>query len=284
MNKDELIKKIKLNNNLLHNLKIDISDLKHNISKYTNISDEEKIVTFAEKYGIIVFSRKERKSNDEIVIQISPFAEPRFLNDWKGNCKNIICIALIRNSSDRIETIYMNENGYFYNQDMNFIAESEDNFFNYLLTVEFDYHAYISQETILTLQKAGWFEERQIDIMELIYKFKNNNVFLSEFQINFIKQFGGLKGSDKYGHTFETYVEAENMKYKKCQMPQKNDLISYAPLNIIGYKEKIDFLLVGAFDDEITKLWLSSDGRMFSDQGTQLGRTIMEAWQTILSD
>lgn len=32
----------------------------------------------------------------------------------------------------------------------------------------------------------------------------------------------------------------------------------------------------------MVNLWISSDGRIFTDQGQQLGRTIMEAWQAIL--
>lgn len=34
----------------------------------------------------------------------------------------------------------------------------------------------------------------------------------------------------------------------------------------------------------MVNLWISSDGRMFSDLGEQLGRTIMESWQRIVLD
>ena len=75
-----------------------------------------------------------------------------------------------------------------------------------------------------------------------------------------------------------------DIKKEESNKPTKEDMYSYGSLNVTGYEEKIDFLFVGAYGNFMVNLWISSDGRMFSDLGEQLGRTIMEGWQKIVLD
>lgn len=75
----------------------------------------------------------------------------------------------------------------------------------------------------------------------------------------------------------------------------KNKIISYhkrhaldspeymSPINLVAFRENVDMLRVGYIGNLTVPLWLSSDGRLFADQGVQLGRTIMEGWQKILN-
>ena len=68
------------------------------------------------------------------------------------------------------------------------------------------------------------------------------------------------------------------MKAEKRIPLSKSDLKSYNPLNVVGNKENVDFLLAGFMGNNMINFWISTDGRLFADQGIQMGRTIMEAW------
>ena len=44
----------------------------------------------------------------------------------------------------------------------------------------------------------------------------------------------------------------------------------------------IFFLLVLSMENNMVDFWVSTDGRLFADQGVQMGRTMMEGLQIIL--
>ena len=81
-------------------------------------------------------------------IQIYPFTSPRTIAEWQGEKKNVIGVAWISNASGSIETIFMNEVGEFFNSKAELIANNEDRFFDYLFTIEYDYHAPIMPQTL----------------------------------------------------------------------------------------------------------------------------------------
>ena len=97
-----------------------------------------------------------------------------------------------------------------------------------------------------------------------------------------MKEFGGIKGEDENGDKFEVIIEPKYSKYRKSTPLTTDDLRTYSPLNVVGNKEHIDFLLAGAVGNHMINFWISTDGRLFMDQGNQLGRTVMEGWQEIL--
>lgn len=181
-----------------------------------------------------------------------------------------------------LNIVYSEENKCFQYENGQYISKDIQGLFEYLLSDESIQPITILPQTYNILKTVGWYEERNVDVSEVVDKFKKNGTLLTDVQIAFLQEFGGIKGKNKNGDSFEIYINSKDFQFKKNKSPTKEDMYSYGPLNIVGYKEKIDFLLVGAYGNFMINLWISSDGRIFSDQGEQLGRTIMESWQAIL--
>ena len=282
MTKEELIERIKAEAILIETDTIDISNIKNNLKQYTSIKNEEAMIMFAEKFNMILFDRIEKISKDRLHIQIYPFTSPKTLSEWCGQRKNVMGVAWICNASGSIETYFMDESGVFYDHTEQKIAQNEDEFFNFILNVEFDYHVKILPQTIELLNKAGWYQGRKIDASQYIMKFHQEGFELSGPQVDFIQEFGGISGNDINNDEFEVYIDPKYCRYEKSKPLIPSDPSSYNPLNIISNNENIEFLLIGEIGNHGIRLWLSTDGRLFSDQGIQLGRTIMEGWQSIL--
>lgn len=282
MTKEELIKIIKNKAIFISSEEIDISVVKEKLNQYSEIRNNTLMVQFAQKYHMIIFEKIEKVSKDRLHIQIYPFTSPKTIAEWQGENKNVMGVAWISNVSGSIETLFMNERGEFFNSKTELIANNEDKFFEYLLSVEYDYHAHIMPKTLDILKKAGWFEGRKTDISDLISKYKKERIELSNSQISFMQEFGGIKGKDTNDEEFEICINPKYSIFKKRRPFSKDDLKSYNPLNVVGNKENVDFLLAGSMGNNMIDFWISSDGRMFSDLGEQLGRTIMEGWQKIV--
>lgn len=112
---------------------------------------------------------------------------------------------------------------------------------------------------------------------------------ISSSQKAFLQEFGGIKGLSNGHEVFEIYNNCETshshsfeMQVHRRKMPLTNDKISYSPINVIAYRNNVDMLYVGTIGNGLIPLWISTDGVLFTGQGTQLGRTIMEGLQTIL--
>ena len=180
-----------------------------------------------------------------------------------------------------IDVLYSEEKKCFQLNDGIKISGSIEGLFRYMATDDSVLPVVILPNTIELLKNAGWFEGRKTDISTLMNKYKNEGITLTEPQIAFFQEFGGIKGKDKNGETFEVYIDPKCSQYLKCVPATEDDLFSYNALNIIGYREKIDFLLAGSIGNLMVNFWISTDGRLFTDQGVRMGRTIMEGWQSI---
>ncbi len=91
-----------------------------------------------------------------------------------------------------IKIIYVSSDGKFYDHKHELIAANEEDFLDYLLSVEFDFHPVIKECVYDTLREAGWYEGRCVDVTELNDKFKEVNVSLSQAQLDFLKEFSGI--------------------------------------------------------------------------------------------
>ena len=281
MDKTDFLKKIKACGTLIHDKHINIDSLVGDINKSTNIEKTDKILQFCLEFENIYFSRVEMSSKDLLYIVISPSAAPVELDRYCGN-SDAIRVAYIHNVSGSIINIFMRQDGLFVDQDGIQIAENTDDLLQYLLTVEFDYHVPIMPQTLSILKEAGWFEGRKTDISRLISKYQKEGITLSKAQIDFLQEFGGIKGKDSNSEEFEVCIEPKYSKFRKSKPLDSKDLTSYSPLNVVGNKENVDFLLAGIMGNGMVNFWISTDGRLFADQGTQLGRTAMEGLQTVL--
>lgn len=284
MMKEILLERLRKEADSINMGKAGIDLVKENLKKYSEIENDELMLRFAREYNMIHFSRTEKNSKDKLYIQIYPFTHPKTIAEWQGDVKNVMGVAWIHNASGSIEMFFMNDKGIFFNHKAEYIADNEDDFFDHLMNVEYDYHAPIQPETLELLKKAGWYEGRKTDISPLIIRYRKEGIVLTEAQIEFMQEFGGIKGLDEQGDSFEVCVDPKYSMYKKSKPPTKDDLRTYGPLNIVGYNENIDFLLAGAMGDLMTRFWISTDGRLFADMGAQMGRTIMEGFQYFLLD
>ena len=281
MDRSVFLEKIKTYGTLIHDKHININNLVTDIKKFTNIEELDIILQFCSEFENIYFSRTETSSKDLLSIVINPSAAPIELKRFRGN-SDVIRVAYIRNVSGNIKNIFMRQDGLFVDQDGTQIAENTDAFLQYLLTVEFDYHAPIMPQTLELLKDAGWFKGRKVDISDLLNKYKSEGIIFSDAQINFMQEFGGIKGKDLNGKEFEVCVDPKCSRFRKIKPLDSNEFNSYSPLNVVGNKENVDFLLAGSMGNNMVDFWTSTDGRLFADQGVQMGRTIMEELQIIL--
>lgn len=256
-------------------------------SCYINADTKEHLITELKKMGmsdeLIYFF--EEFSGVSIVTKINTnnFQSFDVLIPDKLINKEII-IGRISCYGQRLNIVYSGENKCFQYENGQYISKDIQGLFKYLFSDKSIQPINILPQTYNILKTLGWYEGRNIDVSEIVDKFKKNGISLTDVQIAFLQEFGGIKGKSENRECFEIFIDAEDYQFKKSKPPTKDDMYSYGPLNITGYEEKIDFLLVGAYGNLMVNLWISSDGRIFTDQGQQLGRTIMEAWQTILLD
>lgn len=256
-------------------------------SCYINADTKEHLITELKKMGmsdeLIYFF--EEFSGVSIVTKINTnnFQSFDVLIPDKLINKEII-IGRISCYGQRLNIVYSGENKCFQYENGQYISKDIQGLFEYLLSDKSVQPINILPQTYNILKTLGWYEGRNIDVSKIVDKFKENSISLTDVQIAFLQEFGGIKGKSENRECFEIFIDAEDYQFKKSKPPTKDDMYSYSSLNITGYEEKIDFLLVGAYGNLMVNLWISSDGRIFTDQGQQLGRTIMEAWQTILLD
>lgn len=188
------------------------------------------------------------------------------------------------------ESVYydtMHEDNFIIND--NIIGRSIEGLFAYFSTDKGILPFTIYPETKELLRKYGWYEGRSTEIRDIVSKFEEEGTPISSSQKAFLQEFGGIKGFSTGHEAFEIYDNCETshshsfaMQFHKRKLPTANDKSSYSSINIIAYHNNIDMLCVGTIGDGLIPIWISTDGVLFTGQGTQLGRTIMEGLQTVL--
>ena len=156
---------------------------------YDGVINTEKIVSFFSGIGHLHFYRTETKSGDELEIDL------RWLNCieiWEDVGCAVNSIGFISNCSGRIEQFYISEYGKFYNRNHKLIAENEEKFFDYIATVEYDFHPEIKQRTYDMLRFFGWYEDRHIDTTAFEQELNRRGIELSKEQLDFFGEFSGL--------------------------------------------------------------------------------------------
>ena len=149
---------------------------------YDGVINTEKIVGFFSGIGHLYFYRTETKSGDELEIDL------RWLNcieNWEDIGCTVNSIGFISNNSGRIEQFYISEFGKFYNQNHKLIAENEEDFFDYITSVEYDFHPEIKQRTYDMLRFFGWYEGRHIDTTAFEQELNRRGIELSKKQLDF---------------------------------------------------------------------------------------------------
>lgn len=262
-----------------------------------NIKCGDKVLEFIKTYGKFYSERIEKISGDTITFNCSPvdnycpfWEEFQEVAVYIGCFRNISCGNSYKNES--IEKFYMLSDGAFYNQDKKKIADNSETFWDYVMTVEYDYHAPILESTYRRLQEAGWYEGRKIDISGLVRECEKDGVFLTEPQKRFIEEFGGLEGSREDSHYFyisdNRKIQAHNTEffYFINIFIDKDLELESEEINPVVKEYGENTVRIGEYGYYAQSLLLAENGLMLlADDGGSvelLGRTAMECFNNIL--
>ncbi len=155
-----------------------------------NDKDVGAVIEFGKWVDHIYFKRAETKSDDILAFNITLCVDASEF--WNDIGKTVFYGGYIAGLAGIIKTIYVSTDGKFYDHKHELISANEEELFDYLLSVEFDFHPVIKECVYDALRKSGWYEGRCVDVMELNDKFKEVNVFLSEAQLDFLREFSGI--------------------------------------------------------------------------------------------
>ena len=275
----------------------------------------------ADKYNCIVFDRSDQSDENtksSLLFQLKKQKAPEVLLDYYNEFWNIAINKNIDNyitqtfsvlcpqketnhnfsnsivigkieccKSNRLVLFRADNNTFTLDNDL-YISSDIDGLFQYIVSEKSILPINIDPNTYAILEKAGWYNGRIIDIEDVIDFYKNNESPLSDMQISFLTEFGNISGCNLKGEFFEILTDPKRyQRFNSLQTPYHRrrtitSPIDMSPINIISVKENVDMLNVGSFDNNEIELYLSTDGRFFTAQGKQLGRNIMEGWQSIL--
>lgn len=246
-------------------------DIQDDLRKKCGGADMDFLFNFLYKNGFkgsVYISRFEKRSDDKLCIDISG-------NHWK-TCfwedigKYASRVAVISNCAFIIEEFYISQDGRFWDGDHKLRFEREEELFDYLMTVEYDYHPVISEKTYEMLRHFGWYEGRRVDTTELEKELKKHGITLTEIQLDAIREFGGLEfrfscsSQDQEFYTPEEMIERIN-----------NDDLDFDPA-IYDIKHNIwekNALEIGSTD--VPSFLIDEDGKIFVC-GCPSSRTVME--------
>jgi len=187
----------------------------------------------------------------------------------------------------------MLEDGSFCNGKHKKIADNTEDFLDYITTVEYDYHAPISEHTYYWLKKAGWYEGRKIDISGLVKECEKDDVFLTEPQKRFLEEFGGLgifredTDNENYWFSIDDKVDGAdcifnnklNRQYYHRRYLSDDDIIDIAD----KYGENT--VCIGCYGYWCDEILLTEKGLMIINAEGDIepyGRTAMEGFNKML--
>lgn len=239
------------------------SDLTHKISQnYRSGSNPQKIIDYFMGIGDVEFERIEEVSKDILRIALLYSAGSNYY--WNDVDCAIQYVGTTSNCAGTIEVLYISEQGKFYNQDHKLIAENEEDFFDYLVTIEYDFHPEIPQRTYHILRYFGWCESRHIDTTEFEQKMEKCGIEFTKAQLDFLSGFSDL------------YFSLPGVNWNFLSL---NDILEhYTPMPVNPEKQS-KVITKRAFTcgyDDGGALYLTSDGLIATSQNNPLGRTTME--------
>lgn len=230
------------------------------------------------KGGSLGFSRYEKKSND--ILRITFSCMPWTTCFWEDIAQYVSMVVYINgctfnHSGRHIEEFYLSEDGRFWDKKHNLRFENEDGLFDYLLTVEYDFHPVITERTYEMLRHFGWYEGRRVDTTDFERELKNHGIILSQIQLDAISEFSGLEFSFSQSSRNQEFWTLEgiiqlivggNPDYFQSEVYDYHDHSILVGKNVlaIGWDDQ------GFFS-------ISEDGKIFTSRGYEpVGRTALE--------
>lgn len=237
---------------------------------YKDPFDSIKMLDFLCDFDSFFLKRFEKVSGDLLTFHFGyipsiHFKDPNPLGAfyWQDiKMVTVICIT-IENCAGTIEHIYISEDGRFYNDEHNLIAETQDELFDYIAFVEYDFHPVINERTYFLLKKSGWYQGRRVDIDNELEKLALQNIELTEAQKAFLREFGGL--------SFKFNDSNYNIQIWSIERIVKNDEILFEDENVITVGIKMS-----------DTFGLDLNGILY-ESGYPLGRTMLESINHLLN-
>ncbi|MDE7362385.1 MAG: SUKH-3 domain-containing protein [Oscillospiraceae bacterium] len=212
--------------------------------------------------GDVEFKRIEEVSKDILRIALLYSAGSNYY--WNDVDCAVQYVGTISNCAGTIEVLYISEQGKFYNQNHKLIAENEEDFFDYITTVEYDFHPEILNRTYHILRHFGWYEGRHIDTSEFEQKMKKRGIEFTKAQLNFLSEFGDLS------------FLLPGVVWNFSSLSDILEHYTSMPVNP-GKQSRIitEHAFACGFEDGGV-LYLTVDGLIATSQNNPLGRTTME--------
>lgn len=221
--------------------------------------------------GVLYFHRREKMSGDILHINIYY----RWKTHWREDIGQFVSeVTTIHNCTGLIEEFYISEDGRFWNDNNELKAENEEDFFEFLANVEYDFHPVINPRTYDVLRHFGWCESRHIDVTEFEKAMNSYGIILTEQQLAFFGEFSGLNmwfdpsDHDFYFYTLDEVLETRNLYH--INSLRDGSILPGETLIQVGISE----------DAEI---FLSSDGRIFNINDMPKGRNTIESINTLIN-
>lgn len=160
-------------------------------------TDINAIINFAKWVNDASFERPETNSDD--VLEIVVMVYTKSVDFWSDINRTVFYAGYIKGIAGIIKTMYVSTDGRFYDHKHELIAANEEDFFDYLLSVEFDFHPIIKECVYNALKEAGWYEGRCVDTTRFQSELERVDIILSKAQLDFIKEFSGITVEDSEG-------------------------------------------------------------------------------------
>lgn len=160
-------------------------------------TDINAIINFAKWVNNLWLERPETNSDD--VLEIAVMVYTKSVDFWSDINRTVFYAGYIKGIAGIIKTMYVSTDGRFYDHKHELIAANEEDFFDYLLSVEFDFHPIIKECVYNALREAGWYEGRCVNTTRFQSELERVDIILSKAQLDFIKEFSGITVEDSEG-------------------------------------------------------------------------------------
>lgn len=128
------------------------------------------------------------------------------------------------------------------------------------------------------LKKAGWYEEREVEIEEEVRLLEERGFEVSEKVKEYLREFNGLHMEVERGIAGESeYVEKHYIDVEEAM----GDAADRYMVVLYEKKVKENLVFVGRMDNGHLILMISKTGKVYCSAG-KVGNDIWEAWNVIL--
>lgn len=226
-----------------------------------NDTDITAIIEFSKWIDNVALKRPENKSDDVLEFVVGPCVDSAEF--WMDINKTVFYNGYIAGLAGIIKTLYISSDGKFYDHKHELIAGNEEEFFDFLLSVEYDFHPIIKESVYTVLREAGWYEGRCVDVTA--FSNEQRNIVLSNAQLDFIREFSGI--------TVNPYSE-------RCRFLSIDEILDSMPIYNSEFKTDIDThnhgeYLVTVVNTMDFPCYIDPNG-ILKARGIPLGRTAME--------